>query len=71
MTHYITEHEVAKITGRAVRTLRDDRFKGKGFPYVKLGRSVRYDEKEIIAIMEAGRVITTSFDIEPKGKEES
>ncbi len=62
MKRFITEHEVAEITGRAVKTLRDDRFKGKGFPYVKLGRSVRYDQDVVLAMMEESRVETCLFE---------
>jgi hypothetical protein len=47
---YISEDEAARITGFAVRTLRNDRFKGLGFPYYKIGRSVRYKVKNILAI---------------------
>jgi len=33
---YITEKEVRDLTGRALSTLRNDRFLGRGFPYVKI-----------------------------------
>lgn len=39
---FLTEQQVSLLTGRALQTLRNDRFKGQGFPYVKLFRSVRY-----------------------------
>lgn len=65
---YITEKDLSAMTGRALQTLRDDRFKGKGFPYIKLGRSVRYDEEAVIAIMEKGKVDTTTFETEPERK---
>lgn len=61
---YITEKEVSKMTGRAVPTLRNDRFKGKGFPYIKIGKSVRYDEEVVIAIMEDSQVETSPFESE-------
>ena len=53
---YIDEREVARITGRAVQSLRNDRFVGKGFPYVKVGRSVRYNLAEVLEWMERHRV---------------
>jgi hypothetical protein len=53
---YITEQEVSALTSRAVQTLRNDRHKGRGFPYRKFGKSVRYFLPEILAIMEAHRV---------------
>lgn len=43
----LTESEVAQITGRAIQTLRNDRFKSQGIPYIKLGRNVRYDPKDV------------------------
>ncbi len=55
---YIDEIEVAKITGRKIQSLRNDRFKGQGLPYVKLGRSVRYSLKDIVDFMEARKVKT-------------
>jgi len=58
---YIDEKKVSVMTGRALQTLRNDRFNGKGFPYIKLGKSVRYDEEVIIAIMEDSKVETASF----------
>jgi len=54
---YLTETEVAAITGRAVSTLRNERFLRKGFPYLRIGkRSIRYKTKDIIAAMEAKRI---------------
>lgn len=58
---YITEKELSEMTGRALQTLRVDRVKGRGFPYVKIGNSVRYDQEEVIAIIEKNKVRTSSF----------
>ena len=58
---YITEKQLSAMTGRALQTLRNDRFNGRGFPYIKLGKSVRYDEEVVIAIMEQSKVETSSF----------
>ena len=49
---YISEYEVAEITGRAVSTLRNDRCYHRGLPYVKFGRLVRYKYDDVIAYME-------------------
>ena len=54
---YLNEKEVAMITGRALQTLRNDRFRGRGIPYVKLERSVRYSLADIIEFMEARKII--------------
>jgi len=58
---YINEKKVSAMTGRSLSALRQDRFNGKGFPYFKLGKSVRYDEEVIIAIIEKTGVETTGF----------
>ena len=59
---YINEKELSAMTGRALQTLRNDRFNGRGFPYIKLGKSVRYDQEVAIAIMEQSTVETSSFN---------
>jgi hypothetical protein len=38
----VDEREAARLTGRAIQSLRNDRHMGRGIPYCKLGRSVRY-----------------------------
>lgn len=53
---YLTEKEVAAITGRAVQTLRNDRYKGQGFAYIKFGRSIRYRLSDILATMDSHRI---------------
>ena len=58
---YLKDVEVAALTGRGVQTLRNDRHKGRGFPYRKFGKSVRYSLAEILAIMEAHRVAPAAF----------
>ncbi len=42
LPYAIDERKAAAILGKAVQTLRNERFQRKGCPYVKLGRSVRY-----------------------------
>ena len=53
---YLSDKHVSEITGRAVQTLRNDRHQGKGIPYIKMGRSVRYDPEDVLAYMEARRI---------------
>ena len=57
-TRYVNENQVSKITGRAVQSLRNDRFLKKGIPYIKVGRSVRYDLRDVIDFMESHRIDT-------------
>jgi predicted DNA-binding transcriptional regulator AlpA len=56
-TSFINENQVATLTGLSVNTLRGWRFNGKGFPYVKVGRSVRYQYQDVIAYMEDRRIL--------------
>lgn len=55
---YITEIEVSEITGRALSTLRNERSKGEGIFYIKVGRSVRYDLQDVIDFMESHKIRT-------------
>ena len=58
---YLTEKQVSTITGRALSTLRNERFLGKGIPYIKIGKSVRYKYNDVIDFMEARRIETISI----------
>lgn len=55
---YVDERAVSQITGRALATLRNDRYVGQGIPYVKMGRSVRYRLDDVINYMESQKVKT-------------
>jgi len=55
---YVDEKEVSRITGFALPTLRNDRHRGRGIPYVKRGRSVRYRLDEVIEYMESHKIQT-------------
>jgi predicted DNA-binding transcriptional regulator AlpA len=55
---YIDEREVSRMTGRALPTLRNDRHKGRGIPYAKIGRSVRYSVDDVISFMEKRKIAT-------------
>ena len=48
----LTEKEVAELTKMSVHTLRSHRHYRKGFPYVKLGTSVRYRMEDIQKYLE-------------------
>ncbi len=54
---YLTEKQVAEITGFALSTLRNNRFLQRGIPYVKVGKSVRYKLGDVIAFMD--RILIT------------
>ena len=53
---YIKEEEVEKITGVKVGTLRQNRYKKRGFPYYKVGGKVLYKEADIIEYIERHKV---------------
>ena len=54
---YLNEKEVAAITGRAISTLRNERFMRKGLPYLKVGgRSIRYKTEDVVSYMEGRRI---------------
>ena len=61
---YLKETEVAEITGRALSTLRNDRSCRRGIPYIKIGRSVRYNNQDVIGFMEAHKVQTSLSEAE-------
>ena len=60
-TRYVNETQVSRITGRAVQSLRNDRFLKKGIPYIKVGRSVRYGLRDVIDFMESHRIDTNNL----------
>ena len=60
VSQYLTELEVAELTKMSLSTLRNNRFQGKGIPYLKIGRSVRYSEADVINYMESHRIPTES-----------
>ena len=53
---YIDEKKVSAITGRALQTLRNDRFNGRGIPYIKLSRMVRYSLQDVVDYMEFAKL---------------
>ena len=57
-TQYLTEREVSQMTRRALSTLRNERAAGRGMPYIKVGRSVRYSLADVIRYMEERKVNT-------------
>ena len=54
---FLTDEEVAKRLNLSVQTLRNWRCMGKGLPYVKFGRAIRYDINDVDAFSSARRVV--------------
>jgi len=54
---YLTEKQVAEMTGFSIQTLRNWRHESRGIPYLKIGRrSVRYLEPDVVEHMEKTRI---------------
>ena len=67
---YLNEKEVSEITGRAISTIRNERFIRKGLPYLKIGgRSIRYKTEDVIAYMEGRRITFDEFSEGGGGKQ--
>jgi hypothetical protein len=45
----LTDYDVERRTGRARPTLQKDRVAGRGIPFVKIGRLVRYRPEDVDA----------------------
>ena len=56
MKQYLNERQVSALTGRAVQSLRNDRCIRRGFPYLRLGSSIKYDYDDVIAYMERCKI---------------
>lgn len=60
MNQYLNEKQVKEMTGRALSTLRNERFHRRGIPYIKIGRSVRYSREDVVTFMEQRKIATES-----------
>lgn len=58
--YYITEKQAASLTSIPVKTLQGMRIKGNGIPFIKIGRSVRYDLATIHKFMQQQTKTSTS-----------
>ena len=54
---WLSEKEVARLTGFSTSTLQKHRFRHIGIPYLKVGRAVRYNLEDVIAYMQGCRVV--------------
>jgi len=55
---FLTEKQVKQMTNRALSTLRNDRHFNRGIPYLKIGRSVRYEFADILKFMRSRKIQT-------------
>lgn len=51
-----TAPQVAKVMHMTVDALAQDRYRGRGIPYVKIGGRVRYLRDDVLAYLAAHRV---------------
>ncbi len=56
---WLSEKVVAELTGLSVSTLQKHRFKGRGIPYSKIGRAVRYAMADVVTYMEEHKICPT------------
>jgi hypothetical protein len=54
----IDEKELSRITRRALSTIRNDRHLGRGIPYIRIGRSIRYNLYDVQSYLESHRIKT-------------
>lgn len=57
LDRWLDEREVSCLTRLSLSTLRAQRFYGKGIPYSKVGRSVRYSLADVATFMKSRRVV--------------
>jgi excisionase family DNA binding protein len=63
----LTDHDVARLIGRARSTLQKDRLTpGKSIPFLRLGRQVRYRRSQVEAWLSAHPSLDCTRD--PAGK---
>lgn len=55
---WVPEREAHRITTISLAKLRKDRAQGRGIPYVKVGKSVRYSISDIYDYMNSRRIET-------------
>lgn len=53
---YLTPLEVEKFAGRKCQTLANERYRGVGIPYYKVGASIRYKFSDMVTFMEQHRI---------------
>ncbi|MCX5814246.1 MAG: helix-turn-helix domain-containing protein [Proteobacteria bacterium] len=55
---YRNEREIAKLTGISLSSLRNNRSLKRGLPYIKIGKSIRYNMSDVINYLESHRIVT-------------
>jgi hypothetical protein len=53
---WVEPMEVERITGKKLQTLANERYRGTGISYYKVGASVRYKIADVLSFMEQHRI---------------
>lgn len=54
----VDEKAVSALTGRALKSLQNDRWLNRGIPYFKLGKACRYRMGDVLDYLAAHRIET-------------
>jgi predicted DNA-binding transcriptional regulator AlpA len=65
---YLRENQVAELLGRGLSTLRRDRMEGRGIPYIKMARQVRYRASDVERFVER-HLVQTGDSMKNKGSQ--
>jgi excisionase family DNA binding protein len=60
LDHFLDEKQLAKLLGVSTRTLQNRRVTGGGIPFIKIGKAVRYNPKDVAEYLEQHRLTSTS-----------
>ncbi|NCC52636.1 MAG: DNA-binding protein [Spartobacteria bacterium] len=57
---YLTEQQLAELTGRSVKSWQRDRIRGGGVPFIRCGGKILYDMEDVSAWMNSRKYSSTS-----------
>ena len=55
---FINEEKLSELNGKSISTLQQDRWRGIGVPYYKIGGSVRYSKTDVQNYLDDVRIET-------------
>ena len=56
----LTTQQLSEVTGKSPRSHEKERVEGRGIPFIKMGRSVRYDPQDVQEYLRQRRRTSTS-----------
>jgi hypothetical protein len=60
LPYLMTQGEFCSYTRKSTKTAEADRLKGRGCPYVKIGRAVRYRADDVMRFIEQNTMTSTA-----------